>query len=129
MNELWRRLDGFRFDVPQAGLTFTQRLARENEWTVGYSHRVVQEYRCFLYLAMTSGIEVTPSDQVDQAWHLHLTYTRSYWHDLCGEVLGEPLHHGPTRGTSSYGERYREQYAQTLLLYRELLGHEPPADI
>ena len=38
------------------------------------------------------------SEQVDAAWHLHLTYTRSYWDRFCKETLGQPLHHDPTRG-------------------------------
>jgi hypothetical protein len=34
---------------------------------------------------------VTPSEQVDQVWHLHLTYTRSYWDEFCPNVLGQPF--------------------------------------
>ena len=63
-----------------------------------YTDRVIEEYRKFLYLLASAGHPVTPSDQVDQAWHLHLTYTRSYWEDLCEKTIGKPLHHGPTKG-------------------------------
>ncbi len=126
---LLERIEKFPLDDPAAGLTFTRRLARENGWSAGYAYRVVGEYRRFVYLAMTAGHEVTPSDQVDQAWHLHLTYTRSYWDELCGEVLGGPLHHGPTRGTAADATRYPQQYEATLASYRAAFGEEPPADI
>ncbi len=127
--ELWRRLEAFEFDDPAASLTFTRRLARENGWDVPYAARVVEEYKRFVFLAMTAGHEVTPSDEVDQAWHLHLTYTRSYWGELCGEVLGRPLHHGPTKGGASEGQRFEEQYEATLASYRDVFSEEPPADV
>ncbi|WP_219941461.1 hypothetical protein [Iamia sp. SCSIO 61187] len=121
-----------RFEVdddPSVPLGFRARLARENGWTPAFAARVYDEYRRFLVLAATGRHAVTPSDQVDQAWHLHLAYTRSYWDHLCGEVLGRPLHHGPTGGTAADDTRYREQYAATLDRYREVFGEEPPADV
>lgn len=127
--QLWQRLRAFQFDDPAAALTFTQRLARENGWSVGFADQVVDEYRRFLLLAMTAGHEVTPSDEVDQAWHLHLTYSRSYWQELCAETLGTPLHHGPTRGGKSDGSKYRLHYEQTLQSYRGAFGQEPPVEI
>lgn len=126
---LWRRLEAFDLDDPDASLTFTRRLARENGWDHAYARRVVDEYKRFVYLAMTADHEVTPSDEVDQAWHLHLTYTRSYWDDLCGEVLGRPLHHGPTKGGPSEGVRFEDQYERILASYREAFDGEPPDDI
>lgn len=127
--DLWRRLEAFELDDLAASLTFTRRLARENGWDVSFAARVVEEYKRFVFLAMTAAHEVTPSDEVDQAWHLHLTYTRSYWGELCGEVLGRPLHHGPTKGGAKEGQRFEEQYDATLASYRDAFGEEPPADI
>ena len=82
------------------GLSFSQRLARENGWSLADARRRIDEYRRFLYLAARAGHCVTPSDSIDQVWHQHLVYTENYWVDLCGEVLPAPLHHGPTRGLS-----------------------------
>ncbi|TWU22829.1 TIGR04222 domain-containing membrane protein [Bythopirellula polymerisocia] len=126
---LWQRLLAFEFDDPRSPLTFTQRLARESGWSVGFADRVIEEYRRFVYLALTAGHEVTPSHEVDEAWHLHLTYSRSYWNDFCKKTLGKPLHHGPTRGTRSDVQRHRDQYDQTLAGYRQAFGVGPPADI
>jgi len=133
---LWERLRDFDFDgggAPAAAerpvFPFTARLARENGWRPAHAARVVDEYRRFLFLAMASGHVVTPSDAVDQAWHLHLVYTRSYWDALCRDVLGRPLHHEPTRGGFAEAQRHAAQYRATLASYRRLFGEEPPADI
>jgi hypothetical protein len=125
---LWQALSSYEVGPPAADFTFTARLARENGWSLAYAARVFEEYRRFLFLTITAGTEVTPSDAVDQAWHLHLTYTRDYWERLCPEVLGAPLHHGPTKGGRSEGERFFEQYALTLRVYEAAFG-PAPADI
>jgi hypothetical protein len=78
---------------------------------------------------MTTGHSVTPSDAVDQAWHLHLLYTRNYWEDFCGGVLKCPFHHGPTRGGTDESVRYFTWYETTLVSYRRIFGVQPPADI
>lgn len=126
---LWARLLAFNFDNTGDALTFTQRLARENGWTIGFARRVVEEYRRFLYLALRAGHSVTPSDEVDQAWHLHLVYSRSYWDELCDQVLQNRLHHGPTRGGQSEDDRFLDAYEATRASYRRCFGSEPPADI
>src|SRR5205085_5330928 len=96
--ELLARLESFSIDEPGIDFTFTQRLARENGWTRGFAERVVQEYKRFACLAVAAAHPVTPSDEIDEAWHLHLLYTQSYWKMFCGEVLHKPLHHHPTCG-------------------------------
>ena len=94
MNEseqaLYDRISQFSFDDGNVELTFARRLARENGWTQAYTARVIDEYKRFAFLAVVANHPVTPSDQVDQVWHLHLTYTKSYWDQFCGGVLGTP---------------------------------------
>lgn len=126
---LWLKLCAFEFDEPGVAFSFSRRLARENGWSQEFSHRVVEEYRRFIFLAACAGHPVTPSDSVDQAWHLHLVYTRSYWLELCGEVLGQPLHHGPTRGGRSEAVKFEDWYARTLASYEAWFGAPPPEDV
>ena len=125
---LWSRLQAMQLDAPDASLTFTRRLARENGWSVARAGEVVAEYRRFLYLAARAGHPVTPSDAVDQAWHLHLVYTRHYWGVLCHEVLGFNLHHGPTLGGQREQAKFGDWYSRTLQSYRSAFG-EPPVCI
>ncbi len=127
--EIWQRLAAHEIGPPDASFTFADRLARENRWTVEYAKRVIREYKRFCYLAMTAGQEVTPSDAVDQAWHLHLTYSRDYWQEFCPNVLGADLHHGPTAGGPVERDRYYAQYAATLKAYEDTFGEPPPPDI
>lgn len=126
---LWQRIADHRIGPADASLTFAARLARENRWSTAHAERVIGEYKRFCYLAMTAGHEVTPSDAVDQAWHLHLTYSRDYWQTFCRDVLGAELHHGPTKGGDAEKHRFYIQYAQTLAAYEDAFGTPPPVDI
>lgn len=128
-NPLWHRIAAHTIGPPDAPLTFAARLARENRWQAAHAERVIGEYRRFCYLAVTVGEEMTPSDAVDQAWHLHLTYSRDYWQVFCPKVLGADLHHGPTRGGGQERDRFYRQYAATLAAYEAAFGEAPPGDI
>jgi hypothetical protein len=127
--ELYQRLQAFSFDQLDAQLPFSKRLARDNRWSLEYTQRVIEEYKKFTFLAVVAGHPVTPSDQVDQVWHLHLTYTRSYWQEFCPKVLQMPLHHEPTRGGSSEQLKFNDWYSRTLESYECFFGEVPPADI
>lgn len=127
--QLWERIQAFRFDEGNPAFPFAARLARDNGWSGTFTARVMREYQRFAFLAVAAGHPVTPSDQVDQAWHLHLLYTRNYWDRFCKEVLGRPLHHGPTEGGASERDKFDGWYRRTLESYRRLFGLVPPPDI
>lgn len=126
---LWQRIADHHIGPAGAPLSFTARLARENRWSLPHAERVVSEYKRFCYLAMIAGHEITPPDAVDQAWHLHLTYTRDYWQTFCPMVLRRDLHHGPTKGGQAERGRFYSQYADTLAAYEAAFGEAPPVDI
>lgn len=126
---LWSRLENFRFDETHASLTFSRRLARENGWEINYALRVIEEYRKFLFLCCISPVPLTPSDPVDQAWHLHLTYTKSYWIELCTNTLGREIHHNPTRGGMDERKKFANSYTALQEIYREIFAGDPPPDI
>lgn len=127
--DLWQRLAGYRIGPDAATLSFADRLARENRWEAEHTERVILEYKRFCYLAASGDSDVTPSDAVDQVWHLHLTYSRDYWGEFCPEILGTDLHHGPTAGGAAEKARYYDQYAATLAAYERAFGQPPPPDI
>lgn len=127
--DLLARLEAFEFDPPGTTLTFAARLARESGWSRSRALRVLGEYRRFLYLACVAGHVVTPSEDVDRAWHLHLTYTRSYWQDLCRDTLGRDLHHDPTAGGADESKKYLALYEATRATYAETFGEPPPLDV
>ena len=125
---LWQRIRAHRLDDPDASLCFSRRLARDNHWSQVFTDRVIDEYRRFVLLAMVAGHPVTPSDEVDQAWHLHLLYTHDYWGAFIA-LLPRPLHHGPTRGGAAEGRKYSDWYSKTLHSYWCVFGEHPPIDV
>ncbi len=128
--KMWDKLNEFSLDIPEVDFSFSDRLARENGWTKEYANRVITEYKKFVFLSATSGKSLTPSDEVDQAWHMHMIYSRSYWNEMCKDILGGFMfHHGPTKGGKLEAERFHNQYQYTLDLYAEVFNETPPSDI
>ncbi|MEG3438688.1 TIGR04222 domain-containing membrane protein [Pannus brasiliensis CCIBt3594] len=127
--ELYERIQSFSPDRPGDRFPFSKRLAKENGWSPEYTERAIGEYKKFTFLAMVAGHIVSPSEQVDRVWHLHLTYTRSYWEEFCRDVLQQPLHHEPTRGGESERVKFHDLYDRTLESYERFFGEVPPPDI
>jgi hypothetical protein len=126
---LWEKIKAFNLNHEQSGFTFSDRLARENGWDKDYTLRVIEEYKKFIFLCCISSSGVTPSDPVDQAWHLHLTYTQSYWIDFCKNTLNQEIHHTPTKGGGHEAAKFNGFYTGSIKLYTDKFGVEPPADI
>ncbi len=107
--ELYARITAHELDLIGSQLSFSDRLARENDWSLEFTAQAIIEYKKFCYLAMTAPHEVTPSDEVDQVWHLHLLYTRDYWGTFCPDVLKKTLasrtnQRGSKRAPTLFGE-------------------------
>ncbi len=126
--ELRARLESLELDQFDAVDTFSLRLARENRWTTEYTAQVIREYRRFLLLVTVSEELMSPSDAVDQAWHLHLLDTRNY-RRFCRNVLGRRLEHTPSRGGQDEHAKFDAAYARTLERYRQTFSEEPPPDV
>lgn len=126
--ELWRKIEAFQIDGGNSSLTFAARLARENGWTIKFAERVVGEYKRFVYLAMEAGHRVTPSEHVDQAWHLHMLYTHSYWERMSA-ILPRALMHTPTKGGEFEDAKFDDWYERTREAYEREFGSEPAREI
>jgi hypothetical protein len=127
--ELWTKIQHFRIDDETAATRFSDKLATEQVWTSAFTKRAIEEYKKFILLCCISGTGAAPSKIVDEVWHLHLTYTQSYWTDFCKNTLGKDIHHFPSPGGETEDQRHREWYAATLMLYKDIFGKEAPADI
>lgn len=125
--DLFARIEAHPFARPGQALDFTGRLGREMGWSRAWATRAIDEYRRFCFLALRGDGPVTPSEEVDAVWHLHLTYSRDYWAVWCGQVLGAALHHDPTAGGEAEQRRFTEQYARTLAHYESYFGAPDPA--
>lgn len=109
-----------------AKFRFANRLAKENQWPLGFTYEVINEYAKFLFLAKEGGHLVTPPPIIDKAWHLHLLYTEAYWGELCPKVLGMNLHHVPAAGSKKEALLLQEGSTQTILSYRKFFGEPHP---
>lgn len=127
--DLLARIEAHNLDAADATFPFSQRLARDNGWSLKFAQQVIEDYKKFVYLCCVSETRLTPSDAVDQAWHLHLTYSYDYWEVFCHDVLGRKLHHGPTKGGEAQDRTFRTAYQATLDLYGTEFGHSPPIAI
>ncbi|NEO20691.1 MAG: TIGR04222 domain-containing membrane protein [Moorea sp. SIO4A5] len=127
--QIYQRLQAFSLDDPEAKFPFSKRLARENQWSLNYTQRVIEEYKKFAFLAVVADHPVSPSDPVDQVWHLHLTYTHSYWDEFCPNILQTPFHHLPSGGGASEKSKFDDWYSKTLASYHYFFGEAPPVDI
>jgi uncharacterized protein (TIGR04222 family) len=123
--QLLQRIEAHGFDAPDDPLGFESRLADDNGWTLGYARIVVAEYRRFLVLTQLAKDPVSPSQDVDQAWHLHLTRTAHYA-AFCDALFGRFLHHEPGRSDGGDAQRHRDMYEYTRTVYRRGFGEAPP---
>lgn len=119
----------FEIDDPSSDFPFSQRLARENLWSYEYALRAILEYKKFIFLICISPHPLTPSDQIDQVWHLHLIYTESYWIEFCQKTLNRNINHGPTKGGNNEKAKFNDWYSKTKDLYHEKFNTPPPFDL
>lgn len=66
-NSLYHKICDYSLDAPESSFKFSDRLARENRWSIDYARRVVAEYKRFMFLAAVAEHQVTPSEDVDEA--------------------------------------------------------------
>jgi hypothetical protein len=126
---LWAKIEAYKLDAVDASFPFSARLMRENGWTEEYTLEVIQEYKKFMFLVAVSGHPVSPSDPVDQVWHLHMIYTRSYWDEFCHGILGMPVHHNPTKGGREERKKHVNMYDRTAESYLKYFGEPQPSHI
>ncbi|MFT6922326.1 MAG: hypothetical protein ACJA1C_001328 [Crocinitomicaceae bacterium] len=126
--ELWNLINSFEIDDEHSVFPFSERLARDNNWKLEFSIRTIAEYKKFIFLICITDHPLTPSDAVDQVWHLHLLYTQSYWKEFM-PLIGREIHHGPTKGGNEERTKYTNCYGMLKTRYVEVFGEEFPKDI
>ena len=124
---LWQAINAYEIDAADTALPFSRQLARDNHWSHSFALAAIADYKRFIYLICTSGTVLTPSEEIDAVWHLHLLYTRDYWDRFCEQTFGRKIHHGPTKGGAVEADTYLTCYRRTLSLYEEVFGPPPPA--
>ena len=82
--------------IQSADLSSTEdRLTNIDNWPRKTAIQAVGDYRNYLYLRKKySDQALTPSYEIDEAWHAHILHTREYT-KFCHELFGYYLHHDP----------------------------------
>jgi hypothetical protein len=121
--ELWDTIVGFDLDRPAGEYSFSKRLAYENCWTTSFTSQAILEYKKFMYLAATYEFMVSPSEIVDQVWHLHLIFTESY-SEFC-QLLGKQVQHIPSTHNKEDYLRFKQAKERTKEYYEKEFGTQP----
>ena len=87
----------------------------------------ITEYKKFLMMGTLSKEMITPSQQVDHVWHLHLTMPHHYYELVKSIGLGY-FDHTPTVGGVQQASQWNNSYKHTLKLYKNNFGN-PPKEI
>jgi len=95
---------------------------------INIANKWIVEYKKFLVMAYLSDSMISPSEQVDQVWHLHMTYTQHY-RATCQTLLEKDFKHAPSPGGSSEGKRFEGIYQDTLDFYQEVFLVSAPEDV
>ncbi|SMP04361.1 glycine-rich domain-containing protein [Chryseobacterium profundimaris] len=126
---LWKRLQNFSLDHPNAHFPFSKKLAKGENWTSSFTEKAIEEYKKFVYLCCTLPDGASPSEIVDKVWHMHLIYTQNYWEEFCPHILQKKLHHHPSQGCPPENGKHKNWFNETLKSYREIFQQEPPEEI
>lgn len=77
-DDIWVAIQAHEIGKSNSAFGFKDRLASENNWSIEFAEDAIQEYKRFMFLLSRCGHPVTPSEEVDQVWHLHLLFTKDY---------------------------------------------------
>lgn len=126
---LWQRIQGFSLDAENAAFPFSKKLAKEENWSLEFTRKAIEEYKKFVYLCCISSNGASPSEIVDKVWHMHLIYTQNYWEDFCPNILKRSLHHHPSNGGILEKSKHENWFSETLENYKQIFQQEAPNDI
>lgn len=111
-------------EPPRNCTRFEHNLRLKGDWTDESALRLTEEYRRFLYLKALAGGPLTPPEEVDQVWHLHLEMGEDFSEGLC-RAIGIPLTHEPGLARQAALASYEWGFGA----YIREFGAAPPGDI
>jgi len=128
-DSLWNRLQEFSLDAPNVDFPFSKKLAKEENWSIDFTKKAIEEYKKFVYLCCVLPNGASPSEIVDKVWHMHLIYTQNYWEEFCPDILKRKLHHHPSKGGFIEKDKHNNWFSDTLKNYKEIFNQDAPEDI
>lgn len=121
--ELWAKVENFSFEKNSDEYGFTTRLATEQSWTIAFTEAAILEYKKFMYLVAVGQKMLSPSVIVDEVWHLHLLFSKSY--KKFTALLGKEIEHTPSLHNERESSIYAQAFAETKTAYQAEFGEMP----
>lgn len=108
------------YPVPEL---LTPRIMRKYSRDKEYAEGILREAKRMLYLGELTGKPVTPSEEIDDAWHEMILFS-PYYFKLCRFLGTDYIHHEPEPETpaGSAGTNGPSQYDETIALYEKQFG-------
>ena len=107
---------------------FKEDLMNTNMICSNTAEKWIFEYKLFLTMGYTASKTITPSEETDQVWHLHQTYTRHYRSSMI-KYLKKHFKHEPTIGGKVQNDLFSDIYTSTLNFYESLFNCHPPDEV
>ena len=123
MNDVKKRILNFNIHSKGDSSIFISKLMSENGWSKDFALQALSEYKKFIYLLYISDERLSPSMVIDKVWHCHLTFTQSYWLDLCRDTLNKDIHHIPSSLNDIDKQQDSLSYERALKLYQVHFGN------
>eukprot|EP01039_Chlorochromonas_danica_P003037 gene3037-3313_t len=101
-----------------------QHLIEIKGWRESRVEKAIAAYAEFLTLLITSGDDLSPTDEIDKVWHAHILHTRDYEAFNIKYSPGKKLHHDPLRSLDQDARKFRINNTQRV--YKSILGRERP---
>lgn len=76
--------------------SIAKKLVKQYNWRHEHVIAVIKMYKNFLFLNVKYGkkYNLTPSEEIDEIWHLHILDTKNYRRD-CEMIFGKYFDHNP----------------------------------
>ncbi len=118
---LLEREAAVKVDNISFGSEFVNILAWEQRIDVEEAIKWIIEYKKFIFLifAFYTDRIMSPSEIVDQVWHLHMQFVEDFQRDVCSINV---IHHFPSKGGSAETVKYTNLYSETLETYNKFFG-------
>lgn len=113
---LWQTVENYKLPFGEEYVQY------KLKWQRAYCNLALSEYRRFAFLALISDSEITPSEAIDEVWHLHILHTQDY--SQFGAACQHFLHHWP--GMPTNRPQFNKQYEMTREMYRVVFGYDAP---
>ena len=126
MRDIKERVLSFNIHSNGDSSIFISKLMLEHSWTKSFTLTALSEYKKFIYLLYISKERLSPSKVIDKVWHCHLTFTHSYWNELCRDLLKKDIHHIPSSIDKICKELDTHSYERSLSHYRAEFGQPNP---